>query len=150
MNRIFYQIILVVTSVVLFFSFVDPLYRNEDELNPGIKKLNAELQKYNDAIDKSEQLIEERDKLIKINNSIDENNKIRLERLLPDSIDNIRLIIDINNIARPYGLVLKSLRLTEVDEKKNSNVVTNSREVAIGGNDTIGSVTPFLFGSFAI
>lgn len=141
MNKIIFQIILVVVSVALFFSFVDPLYRSEDEINPGIKKLNAEIQKYNDAIDKSEQLIEERDRLIQVKNDIDENSKIRLERLLPDSIDNIRLIIDINNIAKPYGLVLKNLRLAGIDEKKKGADDLSVREVAIGGNDTIGSVT---------
>ncbi|MDO8492239.1 MAG: hypothetical protein Q7S34_01180 [bacterium] len=141
MNRIIFQIILVVVSVALFFSFVDPLYRSESETNLGIKKLNSEIQKYDEAINKSEELLQEKKRLVNIRDSIDEKSRLRLEKLLPDSIDNIRLIIDINNIARPYGLVLKNLRLTAFDNKPKGATDASVREVAIGGNETIGSVT---------
>jgi Tfp pilus assembly protein PilO len=104
--------------------------------------LKAEIQKYDEAINKSEELIAERDRLIAVKNSIDETSRKNLEKLLPDSIDNIRLIIDINNIARRYGLVMKNLHLTGNEGTKTGAVAApDDRGVAIGGNDTIGSVT---------
>jgi len=45
----------------------------------------------------------------------------RLERLLPDNIDNIKLVIDIKNIAANHNLVLKNIKLDTnvgVDPKK--------------------------------
>jgi hypothetical protein len=38
----------------------------------------------------------------------------KLERTLPDNVDNIRLIIDINNIAARHGLTLKNVALGTV------------------------------------
>lgn len=142
MNRIIFQVTLVIVAVALFFSFVDPLYRNEDPANPGIKLLQAEIKKYDEAIDRSQELVAEKTRLVAKRDAIDEGSRIRLEKLLPDSIDNIRLIIDINNIARPYGMVLKNLRLTGLDESgKTNGASAEAREAVIGGNETIGSVT---------
>ena len=34
----------------------------------------------------------------------------RLQKLLPDSVDNIRLILEIEKLASPYGMVLKDVK----------------------------------------
>jgi len=142
MNRIISQVVLVIVSVALFFSFVDPLYRREDPEKPGIKVLQAEIAKYDEALDRSKELVAEKTRLVAVRASIDAESRERLEKLLPDSIDNIRLIIDINNIAKPYNLFLNDLKLTGLDETgKSDNTTAAAREAAIGGNETIGSVT---------
>lgn len=141
MNRIAFQVVLVVVSVALFFAFSNPLYTNsagDDPKEWGIQRLKQEIDTYNNAIDTSEQLVAQKASLIAKRDSIDPKNRERLERLLPDTIDNIRLIIDINNIAKPYGLVLKNLQLAGAEK---NGAKGDSAGVAIGGNDTIGSVT---------
>lgn len=117
MNNIIFQVVLVIISVGLFFTVINPLYTSTDAANPGIKVIQAEIEKYDDAINKSQQLNDEKNKLVATKNSIDQDKLANLDRLLPDSIDNIRLIIDINNIAQPFGIVLKNLHFTGNDSK---------------------------------
>ena len=131
MNRIIFQVVLVVVSVALFFTFIDPKYRYSDGTEWekwGITRLKEEIAKYADAIGNANTLVDEREKLVRKSANIPEGDKNRLNRLLPDSIDNIRLIIDINNIAVPYGLIPKNIRLTGNDEKGAKRVYEYFRD----------------------
>ena len=152
MNKIIFQVVLVVISVGLFFTVADPLYRSVDPAKPGIKMLKEETGKYDEALDNYEKLVRKREELLAVRNSMDEGDRNDLERLLPDSIDNIRLLIDIDSIALRYGLVLKNLRFTGDDAarvgtsgaKKGAAAETAGREsggIIIGGNETVGAVT---------
>ena len=122
--------------MALVFTVADALYRSEDVASPGIKILKERIAEYNKAIDKSEELVRVKNQLADKKNKMSEEDRGRIEKLLPDSIDNIRLVIDINNIARPYGIVLKGLRFASTGQSSNQN----QREITIGGNDTTGSV----------
>lgn len=141
MNRIIFQVLLVVVSVGLFFTIADPMYRRDDPENPGIKFLQAEIAKYDEALTKSGELIADKKRLTEKSNEISPNDRSNLERLLPDSIDNIRLLIDIDSIALRYGLVLKNVRFTEDGSSKRQSSDQGTEQLALGGNDIIGTVT---------
>lgn len=138
MNRIIFQVLLVVVSVGLFFTVADPTYRRDDPQNPGIKYLQNEIAKYDEALTRSQELIADKKRLTDKSNAIKPTDRANLERLLPDAIDNIRLLIDIDSIALRYGLVLKNVRFTESQRQGASD---DSSSLSIGGNDTIGTVT---------
>ncbi len=44
-------------------------------------------------------------------NQIDESKKVLLKKFLPDSIDNVRLIIDINQIASDNGMTIRNISI---------------------------------------
>jgi len=145
MNRIIFQVILVLLSVGLFFTIVNPMYTNESADAPGVKKLQSEIAKYNEALDKSDQLAAEKDRLLAIKTNLSPEDRTKIEKMLPDSIDNIRLVIDINNIAQRYDLILKQLQFTGNGSAKNTKNTTasldqNGRDITIGGDETTGSV----------
>ncbi len=140
MNKIIFQVILIIISVGLFFTVIDPMYRSADPAKPGIETIKKEIADYDVAIDNSDKFVREKNKLLEEKNNLNQDDRNRLERLLPDSIDNIRLVIGINDIARPYGLVLKSLRFSG-NTSKGGEDSGEEREIAIGGNEVIGSVT---------
>ena len=96
-------IILIGIAGSLFFLFTNPLYKE-------ISVLNLEVASYNVALDNSKMLENERDKLTSKYNTIDLENLIKLKKLLPDNVDNIRLILEIEQIALPYGMVLKDVK----------------------------------------
>lgn len=77
---------------------------------PQIKELQAEKTQYESALANSRKLQEERDTLGKKYNAIPPESLNRLSKFIPDSADNIRLIIDIQRIAQAYGLSLSSIR----------------------------------------
>ncbi len=52
----------------------------------------------------------------------------RLNKLLPDNVDNVRLIIDINNIARRYGMTIRDIQFST--DQNNEQVANNTSRPA--------------------
>ncbi len=112
--------ILIGVAVIGFFMFTDPLY----------KKISLEKNKiisYNEALNNSKALEAERDILTQKYNSFDKENLSRLKKLLPDSVDNIRLILEIEKVALPYGMVLKDVKY-DATKKENTRQRTTQEK----------------------
>lgn len=103
MTRFILPIIFIGISIGTFFMVTNPIYQQ-------IPILRAEVDSYNEALNNSKALENERDKLTSKFNSINKEDLDKLEKLLPDNIDNIRLILEIEKIASPYGMVLKDVK----------------------------------------
>lgn len=95
--------ILIGAAVAGFFVIVNPLYEN-------ISLKREQVASYDEALNNSKALEAERDKLTQKYNSFYPENLSRLQKLLPDNVDNIRLILEIEKIASPYGMVLKDVK----------------------------------------
>ena len=120
---------LLVTAIGLFVGFTNPMYQST-------KTLAAEAALYDDALTKAQDLREQRDEFMDKYKTFTPDNKQRLLRGLPDNVDNIRLIIDINNIATRHGLSLKNVELGDVSDARTAR---NALSVGASG-DTVGSV----------
>lgn len=107
MNSLLTPILLIVLSVSLYFTFTDNQYAK-------VKELQAEQEEYEVAIDNSKKLLAKRDELLAQYNSFSQQDLQKLERLVPDSIDNVRLVIDINGITSRYGAAIQNLKLNTV------------------------------------
>lgn len=115
MNRNGTALILIVLSVGIYLTFTSGKI---DELK-GIQAVNEE---YRTAIDNSARLIKVRDAVLGSYNNISSDDKERLNRILPDKMDNIRLIIDVkDNIAASHGLQLKDLK-TEIKDDSSGQI----------------------------
>lgn len=101
--------ILIGVAIAGFFVFTIPLY---DE----ISTLKADVASYNEALDNSKTLEAERGKLTEKLNSIDPVNLVKLQKLLPDNVDNIRLILEIEKISKPYGMILKDVKYDTISK----------------------------------
>lgn len=106
--RFILPIVLIGIAVAVFFSFTGPIYN-------GISGLKSQSTSYNEALANSKALENERDKLTAKYNAIDPSNLIRIQKLLPENVDNIRLILEIEQIASPYGMVLKDVKYNATD-----------------------------------
>lgn len=128
--RFLFPTILIIAAIGLFVAYTNPTYQ-------GLKGTQAKVSAYNDALDKSQELKALRDKLSSARNAFSPQDEQKLTRLLPDQVDNIRLIIDINNIAARRGLVVSNVALGEVS--KSSAAATS---IAVGpSSDPVGSVS---------
>jgi len=112
--RLFVPIILVVAAVGLFVVYVNPTYQST-------KDLSAQVAAYNNALDKSQELRQVRDQLLAKRNTFAPNDVQKLSDVLPDNVDNIRLIIDINNIAARHSLTLSNVQLGNIGGASNAN-----------------------------
>lgn len=109
MMRFIVPLLLIGLSIAGFFILVSPKYEE-------VVALKAQVSAYDKALSNSKSLEDERDKLVKKSNDISKVNKEKIHKMLPDSIDNIRLILEIEELASVYGMSLKDVRYE--DEKK--------------------------------
>jgi Tfp pilus assembly protein PilO len=103
MVRYILPIILIGVAIVGFLGFTSPFYQT-------VVAQREQIASYNDALNNAQALEAARDELTQKYNSFDLNNLARLQKLLPDNVDNIRLILEIGKIAAPYGMVLKNVQ----------------------------------------
>lgn len=108
--------ILIGTALTGFLAFTNPYYK---EITLEREKITS----YNEALNNSKTLEAERDKLTQKYNSFNTDDLYKLQKLLPDNIDNIRLILEIEKIASPYGMALKDVKY----DATNKNVDTSQQ-----------------------
>ena len=101
--RLALPLILIVIAIAVFFIFVTPLY---DEFSV----LRGEVAAYDQALGNSKALEDERDKLTAQYSSFLREDLVKLEKLLPGNVDNIRLILEIEQLASPYGMLLRNVQ----------------------------------------
>ncbi len=104
--------ILLVASFASFFWFVDPTYQT-------IKDLKREAALFTEALDNSKELQQIRDQVLSEYNAISPADRDLLLKLLPNTVDNVRLVRDIDGIALRHDMTLRSVRV-EVGEQDRS------------------------------
>jgi len=111
------SIILIAASAGLFFGYVNPTYGgvtgNAERSMWSIQELAEERGRYADALEKTREIEQARVGLLEKYNRIPLEHRERIEKLLPDHIDSVRLIIDINTLASQYGMTLKNITLLD-------------------------------------
>jgi Tfp pilus assembly protein PilO len=103
MGQFIFPIILVGLSVASFLVFTNPTYKE-------IAGYRAQATAYNEALTNAKELQQVRDQLAEKYNAMPAEDIERLEKLLPNNVDNIRLIIEIERIASTYGMVIKNVK----------------------------------------
>lgn len=106
-------IVLIIISLTAFFGYVNPNYRGQNLSNGkvSILALQAEDAQYKKALNDAASIRATRTALQDTKNAFDPVQIEKLEKLLPDNIDNIKLVIDIKNIAENRNLTLKNIKL---------------------------------------
>jgi Tfp pilus assembly protein PilO len=74
-----------------------------------VQALRSEVQTYSGALQKAEELRQERERLLNVYNSLDPAKLARLDAMIPRNIDNVKLAIEIENVASNLGLSLKGI-----------------------------------------
>lgn len=121
-------IFLILASVGIFYGYTNPNYRGENGSSPNVVNLMNERKQYLEALDKSSEFIDQTNRLTKINNNLSSGDLERLKKLLPDHVDNVRLIIDIDDIASKYGFHIKNIKI-------DNNVAGASSQGELGPDD---------------
>lgn len=124
MLRSILPITLILASIAVLLVFIMPHYKN-------VVGLRAEVSEKNIALAQARVLEKEREELTNKYNEISIENKGRLEKLLPDNVDNIRLILEINDVvASAYGMTLKEIKYDSVGDTKSKNKSSGQNEPA--------------------
>ncbi len=86
----------------VFFMYTQPTYDHA-------KILQKEVDKYNEALGKATELQQLKQALLSRYNAFDPESLTRLQRLLPDHVDNVRLVLDLDNLASQHGMALQNV-----------------------------------------
>ena len=148
MNKNIIATILIVLSVGLYFTVTTNFLAQAKD----VQALNDQ---YNSAIDSAKKLISVRDQVIKDYSNVSDSDRQRLSKMIPNSVDNIRLIIDLNNVALHHGFVLENIKAAaavsktvaptpSVPQGANPNFVTIATPVLDTVNVSFDVKAPYL------
>lgn len=131
------SIILIVASLGLFFGYIDPTY---SKVKQEIGESKGE---YEQALKNSMNVQDERNRLMTKYRTVNEENEAKLAKMLPDNIDNVRLIIELDRLASVHSMRIRDFR-TDTGEKSD----TIGQGVATYGTLTVTFSTTATYGTF--
>ncbi|MBI5003553.1 type 4a pilus biogenesis protein PilO [Candidatus Kaiserbacteria bacterium] len=90
---------------MIFFFYTKPAY-------DLVKDQQTQIAQYDQALEKAAQLQQLKQNLLARYNAFDPNNIDRIQKMLPDHVDNIGLILDLNSLAARHGMSLENVDVT--------------------------------------
>lgn len=104
-------VLLIALSIGIFIFYINPEYERIDTLQ-------AEKERYDDAIEASIRLEQLRDNLLATYNSFSTADLRRIEKFLPEQVDDVRLILEVAGIAEDSGISIETIFLSEEDQSE--------------------------------
>lgn len=143
--RFLFPLTLIIISGVLFFAIVDPLYNETSSLRSDVAK-------YNVALTNSTDLQKKRDSLLDIYKNIKTEDKDRLERFLPNTVNNIRFILEIEQLANMYSMPIKNIKFDakKTQDTKAADGTTTPAPAKTSGTVVSGDLSSKPYGTFPI
>lgn len=116
------SIIVIAVSLAAFVLVVKPQYAE-------VKKLEVKSKELDQVLVNARKLQSLRDDLLTKRRSLKNADVSRLEKMIPENSDNVKLIIQLQNIAQQYGLELQTVsaednKNTDQDEAQNFDIET--------------------------
>ena len=112
------SIIVIVISLAAFVLVVKPQYEKNKELVVRSEELNQVLKNA-----RKLQMI--RDSLLSKQKELSKSDLARLEKLIPESVDNVKLIIEFQKIAERYGLEIQTATTAKNESNEDGGVNQN-------------------------
>ncbi len=115
--RVIFPALLILAAIGIFIGYSNPLYQE-------IKVKQARLDTLTEANKKATQLRAAREALTEERNQISQEDINRLQKMLPDGVENVRLVIDIDNIARQIrpDMSVRNPRINQGSTDKETKV----------------------------
>jgi Tfp pilus assembly protein PilO len=119
--KLFLPILFLAISGALFFLYIDPTYAR-------VKDLLAEQGQIDQALSRAKELQDVRDSLLARYNTFPTSEIDRLQKLVPDHVDNVRLILDLDSMAAKYGMRVRDVNI--------GNEAVRQDTASIGSDDS--------------
>jgi len=133
MNKNATALILIVLALGIYFTFTASKIKE-------FQVVSAVNKQYQVALSNSENLVKVRDRVLASYNQISVDDQERLEKIIPNNVDNVRLIIDVNGVASRHGIAVKNIKTTTANTTSNSNG-TSENQVPGASNQKYNTVT---------
>ncbi len=134
MTRII-PILLILASIGIFFGYINPTYSGE------VRALREEIRSYDAALRAAEAFREKEAQLLLERNGISDEGLERVENFLPDGVDNVQLILDLNALASRSGVSLSDFDIVESANTQQGAALELESEDAVDSLDLSVSAT---------
>jgi Tfp pilus assembly protein PilO len=114
MMRFLLPILLVAAAVVSFITWTNPILAEVQDL-----QLKAE--SYDVALENSRELREAKEELLSRSNAFNVGELEKLKKMLPNAVDNIGLIYEMEILASQYGIQLENAKFEPIAEDEDGN-----------------------------
>ncbi len=128
-----------VLSGVVFFFYTKPTY-------DSVKSVQTEIAQYDAVLEKAAELQRLNASLLSRFNAFKLTDIERLEKLLPDHVNNVRLILDLDNLAGQHGIALQNVDVSSSLNRASKNQIA---AVEIGTSDQKYDSLTFTFSTRA-
>jgi Tfp pilus assembly protein PilO len=128
MSKVLTPILFTIVAIGLFFSYLKPAY---SELQASKERLT----RIDEAIEESNTLLANYTELKNKVSAISEQDQKNLAKILPDAVDVVRLILDLDSLATKYGLTILSFEIPDIESelatkaKKKANTTVEESPV---------------------
>lgn len=102
MTRTLFSLVFLAAAGGLFFFYTKPAY-------DGVRTAQAEILQYDQALSKAAELQRLKQQLLSKYNAFNPTDVDRLHKLLPDHVDNVRLVLDLDTLAGQHGFALQNV-----------------------------------------
>ena len=118
--RTIFAILGFVAAIGVFMLYTRPAYDD-------VQVLQREIEQYDLALDKAAELQELKSALLEKRKAFDPEDLERLEKMLPNHVENVRLILDLDRLAASFGVALQNV------------IVSKPASESAGGETVIGA-----------
>jgi Tfp pilus assembly protein PilO len=113
-------ILLLAMSVGSFFLYTNKEYKE-------IETLKKESAAYDLALEKAKEALQKKDILQEKYNMFTVEDFDQLQKMLPDTVDNIRLLLDINQVASNYGTSISGIKVDTEPANTSAGQATEAK-----------------------
>lgn len=122
------NILLLLISFFLYYVFIGPLYKGTGgvfSFGEGVSTLKNKNAEYDSALAEADRLLQDAKEKVTAYQKISEQEKTAMKIMLPESVDKIRLLHELNTISVTTGIPLKDLMTSENQAQADGKGVVN-------------------------
>jgi Tfp pilus assembly protein PilO len=130
MSKVITPILLILIAIGLFFTYLRPGY-------DVLQAFQAQSDRLDDSIAKSKDLLEKHNRLLAEYESLGSDNIATLNKILPDSLDTVRMVLDLDALTARHGLSVRMFGMPDPNKplaRSNRNVAQAQQDE----NDPVG------------
>ena len=125
----------IIISILLFLTVINPSYSETTSLKDSIAT-------YNLALDNSTNLQKTQDSLVEKYKNISQDDKNRLDHFLPNTINNIKFILEVEKIANLYNMQIRDIRFQQ-EKAVATDATVDTKKVGNTSSTASTSSTPY-------
>jgi len=141
MIRTITPIFSIIIALVVFFFFVKPMFAE-------IQQIQGETDQYQQAVGKATELNQLLTALVSKKRSYSAEEIERLEALVPQSVDEVKILADLNELAKSHSMLFGNIKVTSRDEVVSTGEQTAPSQTVSYDDFVTSDITFGLIGTY--